>query len=60
MITLAVRALEYVRVWFIFLGSKTRRVKLIICLAISLKLAMVFIFVWTVAFYTFCFLDSVR
>ena len=60
LITLAVRALEHMRAWFVFLGFRIRRVKLVICLATPPKLAMVFRFVWTTAFYTFYSLNSAR
>jgi len=51
-ITLAVDALEEVRVWFVLFGFKPRGIDLKISLAAPGKVAVVFSFMWTVALQT--------
>jgi len=60
MITLIIGALERVRTWFALLSLESRSVRLLVYLAISCKLAVMFRFVKAIALDTFSFSKSAQ
>ena len=60
MIAPAIRTLECMRTWVVFLSLKMRRVRLFICFATPPKFLVVFRSVWSIALDTLGTLDSAK
>ena len=59
MITSKIEALEWVRTWFILFGLEFRRIRLLICLIIPCKLAVMFRFVEAIILDAFSISESI-